>query len=178
MEPVEEQVKKMNARDKIKARIKMLSTQEQYKAFKEVNKEANKLQNAFRNFKAKKTVRNKREEKYNLPTPAKMEIGNTVQPARLSGVHETTRQGATNTRIHQQNQAIEQLRQQPPTRQSSGTAISNATTAAPQAEKKPVGRPRGSGTPKPMRIKYDKPGRPKINARSRRTNKRTENTQT
>ena len=82
-------------------------------------------------------------------------------PARLSGVHETTRQGATNTRIHKQNQAIGQLRQQPPTRQSSVTEISNAVTTSPQAEKRPVGRPKGSGTPKPMRIKYDKPGRPK-----------------
>ena len=176
MEPVEVQLEKMNARDKIKARIKMLSTQEQYKAFKEVNKEANKLQNAFRNFKAKKIVRAKREEKYNSPAPAKMEIGNTIQPARLSGVHETTRQGATTTRIHTQNQAIAQLRQQPPTRPSTGTAISNATTTTPQArgnsikdlkplpesEKRGRGRPLGSGAPKPMSIKYDKPGRPKL----------------
>ena len=65
--------------------------------------------------------------------PAPMEITNTVQPARLSDVHESTRQGAATTRTFEQNQAIAQLRQQPPTRQSSGTTISNATTLPPQA---------------------------------------------
>ena len=180
------------------------------KDWNEVNKEANKLQSAFRNSKAKKIVRTKREEKYQSHTqeaiklqsafrnykarnivkttrkakkqtlsPAPMEISNTLQPARLSDVHESTRQGATTTRTFEQNQAIAQLRQQPITRQSSGTAISNATTTTPQArgrgssikdlkplpespEKRGRGRPLGSGAPKPMSIKYDKPGRPKL----------------
>ncbi len=91
-----------------------------------------------------------------------MEIGNTVQPARSTGVHERTRQGAATTRTFEKNQAIEQLRQQQPARQSSVTEISNAVTTSPQATKAKVGRPLGSGTPKPMRIKYDKPGRPKL----------------
>ena len=90
-----------------------------------------------------------------------MEIGNTVQPARSTGVHERTRLGAATTRTFEQNQAIEQLIQQKPKRQSSVTAISNATTAAPQTTKPKRGRPLGSGAPKPMRIEYDKPGRPK-----------------
>jgi hypothetical protein len=74
---------------------------------------------------------------------------------------ETTRRGATKTQIHEQNQLIEQLRQQPPTRESTETAISNAVTTTPQPTKKSVGRPKGSGAPKPMRIEYDRPGRPK-----------------
>ena len=175
---------------------------EDVKDWNEVNKEANKLQKAFRNFKAKKIVRTKREEKYQSHTqeaiklqsafrnykaknivktkrnaknqtlsPAPMEITNTVQPARVSGVHETTRQGATTTRTFEQNQAISQLRQQPPTRQSSGTAISNATTTTPQArgrgssikdlkplpespEKRGRGRPPGSGAPKPSALSH------------------------
>jgi hypothetical protein len=141
--------------------------------------EAIKLQSAFRNYKAKNIVKTKRNAKNQTLSPAPMEITNTVQPARVSGVHETTRQGATTTRTFEQNQAIAQLRQQPPTRQSSGTAISNATTLPPQAtgrgsalknlkpfsspespEKRGRGRPPGSGAPKPMKIKYDKPGRP------------------
>ena len=118
---MEVQLEKMNARDKIKARIKMLSTQEQYKAFKEVSKEANKLQSAFRNFKAKKIVRTKRTEKYQSLTPSKMEITNTVQPARSTGVHKRTRQGAATTRTFEKNQAIDQLRQQLPALQCSVT---------------------------------------------------------
>ena len=151
---------------------------EELKDWHEVNIEANKLQSAFRNFKAKKIVRTKREARKKAQSLTPMEIASTVQPARLSGVHETSRQGATTTRIHTQNQAITQLRQQPPMRQSSGTAISNATTTTPQArgrgssikdlkplpesEKRGRGRPPGSGAPKPMSIKYDKPGRPKL----------------
>ena len=56
----------------------------------------------------------------------------TVQPARLSGVHERTRQGATNTRVFERNQALERLVQPKPTRPSSGTEMSRATTSAPQ----------------------------------------------
>ena len=91
-----------------------------------------------------------------------MEISSTVQPARSTGVHKRTRQGAVTTRTFEKNQAIEELRQQPPTRQSTETAISNAVTTTPQPTKKSVGRPKGSGAPKPMRIEYDKPGRPKL----------------
>jgi len=130
MEPVESTLRKMNASDRIKAIIKRNSVQ---RDLKDVNQEANKLQSAFRNFKAKNIVRTKREARKQTQSRAPMEIASTVQPARLSGVHETSRQGATTTRIHTQNQAIAQLRQQPPTRQSSGTAISNATTTTPQA---------------------------------------------
>ena len=145
MEPVESTLKKMNAGDRIKAYIKRNSVQ---KDLKEVNQEASKIQRLFRNTQARK--------KRNA-----IEVSQRPMPARLSGVHETTRQGATKTRIHEQNQAIEQLRQQKPKRPSTGTEISNATTAAPQAEKRSVGRPKGSGAPKPMRIEYDRPGRPK-----------------
>jgi hypothetical protein len=130
MEPVESTFKKMNAGDRIKAIIKINSVQ---RDLKEVDQEANKLQSAFRNFKAKKIVRTKREARKQTQSRAPMEITSTVQPARLSGVRETSRQGATTTRIHTQNQAIAQLRQQPPVRQSSGTAISNATTTTTQA---------------------------------------------
>jgi hypothetical protein len=159
MEPIESTLKRMMAGDRIKAMIKRNSVQ---RDLKEVNQEANKLQNAFRNFKAKKTIRNNREEKHNSPAPAKMELGNTVQPARSINVHERTRQGAATTRTVEKNQAIDQLRQQPPARQSSVTEISNAVTTSPQATKAKVGRSLGSGTPKPMRIKYDKPGRPEL----------------
>ena len=144
------------------------------KDWNEVNKEANKLQNAFRNFKARNIVKTTRKAKKQTLSPAPMEITNTLQPARLSDVHESTRQGAATTRTFEQNQAIAQLRQQPPTRQSSGTTISNATTLPPQAtggsalkKLKPLtespakrGRPKGSGAHKPIKIKYNKPGRP------------------
>jgi hypothetical protein len=105
MEPVESTLKKMNAGDRIKAMIKRNYVQ---RDLKEVNQEANKLQSAFRNFKAKKIVRTKREARKQTQSRAPMEITSTVQPARLSGVRETSRQGATTTRIHTQNQATAQ----------------------------------------------------------------------
>jgi hypothetical protein len=142
---LESTFKKMNAGDRIKAYIKRNSVQ---KDLKEVNQEASKIQRLFRNTQAWK--------KRNA-----IEVSQRPMPARLSDVHVRTRQGATKTRIHEQNQLIEQLRQQKPKRPSTGTEISNATTAAPQAEKRSVGRPKGSGAPKPMRIEYDRPGRPK-----------------
>jgi len=129
IEPVGETVKKMNAGDRIKARIKMKTNRENYLDLREVNSEANKIQNAYRNFKAKNIVKSRRTARNQTP----IEVSSTVQPARLSDVHTTTRQGATTTRGFEQNQAIGQLvRQQQPARQSSETAISGATTAAPQ----------------------------------------------
>lgn len=130
IEPVGETVKKMNAGDRIKARIKMKTNRENYLDLREVNSEANKIQNAYRNFKAKNIVKSRRTARNQTP----IEVSSTVQPARLSDVHTTTRQGATTTRGFEQNQAIGQLvRQQQPARQSSETAISGATTAAPQS---------------------------------------------
>ncbi len=85
---------------------------------------------------------------------------NTVQPARSTG--KRTRQGTATTRIQVKNQEIALRVQQQPTRQSSETAISNAVTTSPQATKAKVGRPLGSGAPKPMRIEYAIPGRPKL----------------
>ncbi len=64
-----------------------------------------------------------------------IEVSQRPMPARLSGVHETTRRDTTKTRIHEQNQLIKQLRQQPPTRGSTETAFSNAVTTTPQPTK-------------------------------------------
>ncbi len=154
IEPIDTTVKKMNAGDIIKAYIKKNLVQ---RDLKEVNKEASKIQRAFRNTKTMKLINTKTFSGKNNA----IEVSQRPIPARLSGVHERTRQGAATTRTFEQNQAIEQLIQQKPKRQSSGTAISNATTAAPQTTKPKRGRPLGSGAPKPMRIEYDKPGRPK-----------------
>ena len=95
----------------------------------------------------------------------------------------TTRPGATKTKTFDKNQEISQLIQQQPARQSSERAKSNATTTpaakgrgsalkalkplpSPDSEVK-RGRGRPSSGPKPMRIEYEKPGRPKITTRPR-----------
>ena len=124
----------MNAGDRIRAYVKRNLAQKDYN---EVKQEAIKIQRGFRNTKTMKLINNKTfSAKRNA-----IEVSQRPMPARLSGVHETTRQGATKTRIHEQNQLIEQLRQQKPKRPSTGTEISNATTAAPQPTKAKPGRP-------------------------------------
>ena len=162
-----ERSKKMKAGKEMIPFIKREKAQKNLMDFKEINNEASKINRAYKSAIAKRIVKAKRIEKNEAI------VLSEAPKARLSDVHVTTRPGATKTRTFDKNQQISELIQQQPARQGSETAISNATTPAkgrlnalkplpsPDLEVK-RGRGRPSSGPKPMRIEYEIPGRPKL----------------
>jgi hypothetical protein len=81
------------------------------------------------------------------------------QRARASDVHEITREGATTTRISEQNQAIKQAIKIPPSRPSSETLRSEATTGfkRPQRPSSTIPERRGPGRPPGSKNKPKEP---------------------